>query len=143
MKQFLIFCMIGFFVGCQEKPMQEIKQVTISGQKWYLDIEEAEALAKKEKKNLLVMVSETTCRWCIKMDKETLTQISIQNKLSEYILVSLKRSDKKSTKKLEGFDGNIPSFFFIESQSGFSESIIGYYEANTFLDYLREIEDDR
>ena len=135
--------MVGFFVGCQEKPIQKVKQVTISGQQWYVDIDIAQALAKKEKKNLLVMVSEPTCRWCVKMEEETLTQTSIQKKLSEYILVSLKRSDKQSTKKLEGFDGNIPSFFFIEPQSGFSESIIGYYEANTFLDYLREIEDDR
>ena len=86
--------MVGFFVGCQEKPIQKVKQVIISGQQWYVDIDTAQALAKKEKKNLLVMVSEPTCRWCIKMEEETLTQTSIQNKLSEYILVSLERSDK-------------------------------------------------
>ena len=143
MKQVLIFCIIFFLVACEEKIVQKPKQITISGQKWYLEIPTALSIAQKEQKNLLVMVSEEYCRWCIKMEEETLTQTSIQKKLKEYVLVSVKRSDKKSIQYLDDFDGNIPSFFFIEPQTGFVESIIGYYEASSFLDYLREIEDDR
>ena len=143
MRYFLFFAMVWLFVACEDKLIQNNKQVIISGQKWYEEIDTARKLAKKEHKNLLVMVSEDHCRWCIKMEEETLTHLPIQQKLKNYILVSIKRSDKKSTKKLDGFDGNIPSFFFIEPQTGFSESIIGYYEATSFLDYLTEIENDR
>ena len=143
MKQLLSIFYIFVLINCSDIPKNIDKQINISGKAWHINIKSALALAKKNKKNLLIMVSEDYCRWCLKMEKETLTTLSIQKKLENYILVSIKRSDKKSLKYIPDFDGNIPSFFFIEHDSDFIESIIGYYEPSIFLEYIQEIENDR
>ena len=144
MKKIIILYSLFLFIGCNTPhASKEEKLLTLAGQKWHTNLNLSMLKAKKENKNLLVMVSEDYCRWCLKMENETLSQIDIQKKLKDYILVSLKRSDKESVKQLSGFDGNIPSFFFIEPNTDFMESIIGYYEAPVFLDYLIEIENDR
>ena len=136
--------MVYGLIGCNNTSIREKKEntVIISGNKWYTDIPKTLLLAKKEKKNVLVMVSEESCRWCIKMEEKTLTEKKIQQKLGNYLLVSVKRSDVEAVKHLSGFDGNIPSFFFMEHNSDFVESIIGYYDAPVFLEYLTEIEND-
>jgi len=131
-----------FFVGCSEKSKDKVDTVkTISGLTWYLNIENALAQAKEEKKNIIVMVGEDSCRWCKKMKEQTLTDNRIQEKLKAYILVSVKRSDKDALKYLNTFDGNIPSFFFMKDNKELIESIVGYFKADDFLDYINEIEE--
>jgi thioredoxin-related protein len=148
---FLFICFGFFFVGCSEKsehksktPLHETKKdtlKTISGLRWYLDIEEAFKKAKEEKKNLVVMVGEESCRWCKKMKERTLTDRRIQEKLKSYILVSVKRSDKNAIKHLHTFDGNIPSFFFMKEDKELVGSIVGYFRADDFLEYIDEVEE--
>ena len=143
MKHFLlILSFILFLLGGCDRKIHEEKIVQISGYHWHTNIDIALKLAKEQEKNIIVMVSEDTCRWCIKMDERTLIDSRVRKKLKNYILVSIKRSDKKSVAHLPTFDGNIPSFFFLEHDTDFIESIVGYYDAEPFLEYIQEIEDD-
>ena len=140
-----------FFVGCSEKPNSKLSTSiedtktdtikTIAGLSWYLNIETALEKGKEEKKNIIVMVGEDSCRWCKKMKEQTLTDKQIQDRLKAYILVSVKRSDKDALKYLNTFDGNIPSFFFMQDNKELIESIVGYFKADDFLDYINEIEE--
>jgi len=145
------------FLGCNEKSKKKVepsfenvlqdkntlsrKTTHISGLTWYLNIEDGLKQAKIENKRMIVMVSEESCRWCKKMKESTLLDVRIQNRLKEYILVSVKRSDTNAVKHLERFDGNIPSFFFMKEDKELIESIVGYFKADDFLEYIHEIEE--
>lgn len=109
---------------------------------WHTELESALSLAKKEHKNVLVMVGEASCRWCVKMKKETLSKSCVLKKLQNYVLVSVKRSDKNAIKNLEGFDGIIPSFFFIKANEEPIDSIIGYFKPDDFIRYMEDAEEE-
>ena len=125
----------------EEQKKTEDRLSTISGLSWYSDINTAFNIAQQENKNVIVMVGEENCKWCNKMKKRTLTDIRIKDKFQAYILVSIKRSDEVSVKYLPEFDGNIPSFFFMKSNKELIEPIVGYFAADDFLQYIKEIEE--
>lgn len=109
---------------------------------WHTEMKSALKLAKKEHKNVLVMVGEETCRWCVKMKEETLSKKCVSERLKKYVLVSVKRSDKNAIQHLENFDGVIPSFFFMEANETPIDSIVGYFQANDFIRYIDEVEEE-
>ncbi|NOR56721.1 MAG: DUF255 domain-containing protein [Sulfurovum sp.] len=109
---------------------------------WHTELQSALVLAKKEHKNVIVMVGEDNCRWCVKMKKQTLSKSCVQKKLQNYVLVSVKRSDKYAIKNLQDFDGIIPSFFFMQANEEPLDSIVGYFTADDFLRYIEEVEEE-
>ena len=152
--------MLFVLIGCGDKPKAshntsftpaEVAVATskkesnltssIAGLSWYAEIDGAFELARKEDKDVLIMVGEEGCRWCKKMKKRTLSDPRIQQKLEKYILVSVRRSDKDAVAKLSEFDGNIPSFFFMKSDGELIEPVVGYFDADDFLQYIEEIEE--
>ena len=146
---FLIFAFFGFTACSESGENRAIENVSstkdtiqnIAGLSWDTQIDKALKNAQKSHKNLIVMVGEESCRWCKKMKEDTLSDERIQKKLSKYILVSVKRSDKKSVAHMPEFDGKIPSFFFIEDNGEVYDSVVGYYKADDFLRYINEIEE--
>jgi len=114
---------------------------TIGNLVWHSNIKESFLLAKEQDKNVIVMVGEDDCRWCVKMKKHTLTDERIQDHMQKYILVSIKRSDKDAISHVPEFDGNIPSFFFMDANKEVMEPVVGYFKSDDFLDYIKEIED--
>ena len=131
----------------KEKKQKSHKQTlpdtieTLGNLNWHSNVREAFSLAKKEQKNVIIMVGEDNCRWCVKMKKNTLSNPRIQKQLQKYILVSIKRSDKEAVRNVAEFDGNIPSFFFLDENKEVLEAIVGYFNANDFLGYILEIEE--
>ena len=117
------------------------KVIKIENLSWHTNIKEAFKLAKVQDKNVIIMVGEDDCRWCVKMKENTLTDKRIQEHMQEYILISIKRSDKESIKYVPEFDGNIPSFFFMTNSEEMIEPIVGYFNSNDFLQYIQEIEE--
>jgi len=147
-----VFVVAILFLGCSEdvkskridnklQSKEKDSISTIAGLPWHSDLESAFSLASKENKNVIVMVGEESCRFCKKMKEKTLIDVRIQKKLNNYILVSLKRSDKKSIKYISEFDGNIPSFFFMKSNKEMIEPVVGYFKPDDFLQYIEEIEE--
>ena len=136
------FLLWGLLPSCGTTDKTD-KIVKISGYRWHTNIEDAMRLSKKEHRDMIVMVSEDSCRWCVKMEQTTLVDGKVRKKLKNYVLVTIKRSDKASLKHVPTFDGSIPSFFFFEPDSDFVEAIVGYYKTETFLAYINEIEDER
>jgi len=125
-----------------EKPTSRtVHMQSIAGLSWYSHIDNALESAQKSHKNLIVMVGEASCRWCKKMKERTLTDEKVKEKMSEYILVSVKRSDKAEVAHVPEFDGSIPSFFFMKDNEEVYDSVIGYFKADDFLRYMNEIEE--
>lgn len=138
-KKLLFFLFITFLYGRLAYAQTELEHTPLV---WHTDISSALIQAKKEEKNLLVMVGENNCRWCVKMKAETLSKKCVSERLKKYVLVSVKRSDKNAIQHLDGFDGVIPSFFFIEANETPIDAIVGYFKADDFIRYIDEVEEE-
>ncbi|MEA1954423.1 MAG: thioredoxin family protein [Campylobacterota bacterium] len=106
---------------------------------WVKDINTAFTLAKKEQKNVMLMVEGMNCRWCVKMKQRTLLDKEVREKLKSYILVKVMREDKEAVKDLPEIHG-VPSIFFITPKKKIIESVIGYFNIEDFLSYISDVE---
>ena len=124
--------LVFLLIGCEDS----------NNLNWNTNINKAIEIAKKENKNIAMLIYEKNCKWCIKMKKETLLNKKVQKELNKYVLLKLTRSNKKDLSQFEEFEGKIPSLFFINSKKEVLDSIEGYYQAEDFLNYLKEFERD-
>ncbi|MEA1954424.1 MAG: thioredoxin family protein [Campylobacterota bacterium] len=109
---------------------------------WQEDIDTAFKMAQENQKNIIIMVEDEDCRWCIKMKKGTLSNEAVQKKLQKFILTKIDRNDNKNMESIEGLRGPIPSFHFFTPQKKRIDTIAGYYQAEDFLEYINEIIED-
>ena len=107
---------------------------------WEKDTATAFAKAKAEKKNVMLMVEATRCRWCAKMKDETLSDEEVQKRLQNYILVKILRSDKEEMKVLPESYYPAPSTFFMTPEGEIIERAIGFFEAEDFITYINDVE---
>ena len=158
-----IFFGLLLLQGCGEEKTKPSKVSTLKSQKyetiqnlqkkeearstfdklsWETDMDYAFERAKKEHKNVMIMVEDPRCKWCTKMKKGALSDQNVQEKLQSYILLKVQRSDKDTAKRIADFTGAIPSFYFMEPNQEVFESVIGYFVTEDFLGYLNEIEEE-
>ena len=109
---------------------------------WETDMDAAFERARKEQKNVMVMVEDVRCKWCKNIKIGALSDEKVQQKLASYILLKVQRSDKETAKRIEEFSGAIPSFYFMDPNQELYESLVGYFATDDFLHYLTEIEED-
>jgi len=109
---------------------------------WQTELSTAFELAKNEQKNVIVMVEDIHCKWCVKMKKGALSDSQVQEILKRYILVKVLRSNKSEVSQLNRFDGTIPNFFFMTKDKEIVDNVVGYFTADDFLGYIREIKED-
>lgn len=121
----------------KEEPLSAFEKLI-----WETDMDIAFERAKREHRDVLIMVEDTRCKWCKNMKKGALSDPKVQEKLQSYILLKVQRSDKATSKRITEFTGAIPSFYFMESNQELYESIVGYFTTEDFLQFLIEIEQD-
>jgi len=131
----------------QDKMAQEVqkKEGTLGAFEklsWETDMDHAFERAKKERKNVMVMVEDTRCRWCKNIKKGALSDPNVQDKLQSYILLKVQRSDTKTASRIEDFSGAIPSFYFMQPDQELFESVVGYFATDDFLGFLNGIEEE-
>lgn len=140
---FLIGISLMLLQGCEKREEAPSKWTEeIAGLSWHLDISEAFELAQQQNKKVLVLVQESYCKWCKKMKERTFTDQRIQERFKHYIRVSIKRSNLDALRRVPGFDGNIPSVFFVTPEGKVLDAIVGYFNADDFLGYFHEIEEE-
>lgn len=136
-----------------EEAKKPVKIITFKSQKhetlgafekliWETDMDHAFELAKRENKNVMIMVEDRHCKWCKNIKVGALSDPRVQKKLKSYILLKVQRSDKKTAERIVDFSGAIPSFYFMEPNQELIESVVGYYFTEDFLGYLNDIEED-
>ena len=109
---------------------------------WQDNVKTAFELAQKEQKNVMLMVEDERCRWCIKMKEGALSDERVKKNLQKYILLKIDRGDNESMESLPGLRGPIPSFHFFTAKKKSIDKIAGYYETEDFLGYIKEIAED-
>ena len=69
---------------------------TLFSLEWIKDLDTAFTLAKKEHKNVMVLVEGENCRWCKKMKHRTLSDETVEKRLEKFIVVKIMREDPQA-----------------------------------------------
>lgn len=112
---------------------------TLFSIEWVKDIDTALTLAKKEHKNIMVLVEGENCRWCSKMKHRTLSDESVEKKLEKYVVVKVMREDADAMSGLPPIQG-VPTIFFMKENKAVLEDIVGYFNVEDFLSYIGDVE---
>lgn len=107
---------------------------------WQRDAQTAFSKAKEEKKNVMVLVEASHCRWCRKMRNQTLSDFAVKKKLQHYILVKMFRDDEEEMKALPSGHYAAPTILFMTSEKKILERVIWYFDVQDFLSYIGDVE---
>jgi thioredoxin-related protein len=106
---------------------------------WVKDINTALETAKKEHKNVMVMVEGEHCRWCKKMKGRTLTDDAVEKRLKNFVVVKVMREDGNAMAKLPPVEG-VPTIFFMKDDKAVIEKVMGYFNVEDFISYINDVE---
>ena len=112
---------------------------TLFSVEWVKDIDTAFALAKKEHKNVMVLVEGENCRWCKKFKHRTLSDESVEERLEKFILVKVMREDPSAVSALPFIEG-VPTVFFMKENKTVIETVLGYRNIRKFIAVIDSIE---
>lgn len=107
---------------------------------WADSFKEALAKAQKEDKNLMVLITTETCRWCRKLESETLTDEAVVARLNrEYISVHLTRGLDEYPPYLDA--SGVPAIYFLDrTGQPIIKRVRGYWNAEDYLSYLDDVD---
>ncbi len=107
---------------------------------WVNSYHEALLKAKKEKKNLMLLVTSETCRWCKKLENTTLIDKEVVQRLQkDYVVVQLTRDEDNYPKVLKV--ASVPATFFLDAKGKpIIKQVIGYWSAEDYLSYMDDVD---
>jgi thioredoxin-related protein len=106
---------------------------------WSDDYEKSLKVAKKEKKDIYVLVTSSTCRWCRKFESTTLQDEEILKMLrKKYVLVHADRDmdDLPSWFKIRA----VPKHYFVTAKGEEIYSFPGYWDSLDFKSFLGDVD---
>ncbi|MDM5264160.1 thioredoxin family protein [Sulfurovum sp. XTW-4] len=106
---------------------------------WSKDLETAFATAKKEHKNIMVLVEGENCRWCKKLKHRTLADEAVEKRLEKFVTVKVMREDAFAMSELPEVKG-VPTIFFMNEDKVISDEILGYVDVEDMIYYINDIE---
>jgi thioredoxin-related protein len=112
---------------------------TLFSVEWVKDIDTAFALAKKEHKNIMVLVEGENCRWCKKFKHRTLSDEAVEKRLEKFVTVKVMREDPSAMSVLPPVKG-VPTIFFMKENKAVVEEILGYVNVEDFISYINDVE---
>ena len=112
---------------------------TLFSIEWVKDLDTAFALAKKEHKNIMILVEGENCRWCKKFKHRTLADEDVEKRLEKFVVVKVMREDPSATSVLPPIEG-VPTVFFMNENKTVTETILGYHNVRKFSAALDSVE---
>jgi len=109
---------------------------------WQKDLAAAFSKARQEHKVVMVMVEGEHCKWCKKMRYRTLGDESVEKKLKNYVNIRVMEEDEKAVNTLPKIDG-VPTIFFMDGDKKVIQKLVGYYDVDDFMSFLRTVEEKR
>lgn len=103
------------------------------------DYKQAFIVAKKENKNIYMLLTSTSCKWCRKFEKKTLTDKKTMEMLQEkFVLLALTRDvdyipDDFKVKR-------VPRHYFLTKRGEIIYSFLGYWSPNDFASFITEVD---
>ena len=112
---------------------------TLFSVEWVKDIDRAFALAKKEHKNIIVLVEGENCSWCKKLKHRTLSDETVEKRLEKFVTVKVMREDPSAMSVLPPVKG-VPTIFFMKENKAVVEEVLGYVNVEDFISYINDVE---
>ena len=113
--------------------------VASEGFDWPNNYKEALATAKKEKKDVYMLLTSDSCGWCRKFEKTTLQDKKVMKELRKrYVLVSMMKEWDYIPEQFER--KRVPRHYFLTSEGEVIYTLLGYWNAEDFGSFLIEIE---
>ena len=112
---------------------------TLFSIEWSKDLETAFNLAKKEHKNIMVVVEGENCRYCKKLKHRTLSDETVEKRLEKFVTVKVMRDDASAMSVLPEVKG-VPTIFFMNEDKVISDEILGYVDVEDLIYYINDIE---
>lgn len=107
---------------------------------WANSFKEALAKAKKEDKNLMVLITTESCRWCRKLESQTLTDDAVISRLNrDYVSVHLTRNVDEYPRYLNA--PGVPATYFLDrTGQPIIKRVMGYWNVEDYLSYLNDVD---
>lgn len=103
------------------------------------DYNKALELAKAEKKDVYMLVTSNSCRWCRKFEDITLKDQEIIKKLQEqYILLALNRDVDTIPEQYKV--KRVPKHFFLTDKGEIIFAFLGYWNPDDFASFMQDVE---
>jgi len=109
---------------------------------WLSEYKEAVKIAKKEKKDIYILISSNSCNWCRKFKNTTLQDERVLELLrKKYVLV---HADRDKDTLPENFNiKSVPRHYFVTSDEKIIFTFVGYWDEFNFRSYLRDVDRER
>ncbi len=107
---------------------------------WAGSFKEALLQAQAEDKNMMVLITTKTCRWCRKLESQTLTNPEVIDRLNrDYICVHLTRDQDEYPRYLNA--KGVPTTYFLNrAGQPIIKRVMGYWNVEDYLSYLDDVD---
>ena len=109
--------------------------------RWY-NYEEGLSLGIKNNKKIFLYFWADWCKFCKKMEKETLSKPEVSTYLNENFISVKVNSDKEQAIFAKYFSRGVPNSWFIDESGGNISNLPGYVPSDIFLPILKYIQTD-
>jgi len=111
-----------------------------SGLNWADSYADAIAKAKSENKNVMLLITTHTCRWCRKLESETLVDESVTARLNrDYISVHVTRGEDEYPESLNA--PGVPATYFLNAEGEpIIKRVMGYWNVEDYSSFLDDVD---
>lgn len=107
---------------------------------WAHSYKEAMEKAKFQKKNVMLLITTESCRWCRKLESTTLKDAKVVARLNkDYIAVHVTRDVDEYPSYLK--TNGVPASYFLDNKGNpIIKKVTGYWNAEDYLSFLDDVD---
>ena len=134
--------MLALSAGCEKRAGRSSPSAGGAGASaltWQTDLDAALEQAKSQGKTVLVLVTSRQCPWCRKLERETLTDARVRQRLARLILVRMDYERHSATARSCGVPG-VPTTVALRPDGSIRKMLVGYRASGKYLQFLESLE---
>jgi len=107
---------------------------------WAKSYKEAISKAIAENKNVMVLMTTHTCRWCRKLESQTLTDAGIIERINrDYVPVHVTRDEDEYPASLDA--PGVPATYFLNARGEpIIKRVMGYWNVEDYSSFLDDVD---
>jgi len=102
------------------------------------DYKQAIEIAKKENKDIYMLITSTSCQWCRKFEAKTLSNPDIIKLLKkDFVLLALTRDVDYIPSQYKA--KRVPKHYFLTSKGEVIYAFLGYWSSEDFTSFIEDV----
>lgn len=121
-----------FLLGCVSLFAAELE--------WASSYKDAVKKAKAENKNIMLLITTKTCRWCRKLESVTLTDERVVTRLhKDYVSVHVTRDEDEYPAHLKA--SAVPKTYYLDTEGNpLIKGVLGYWSIEDYLSFMDDVD---